>query len=574
MKKNYILQSILFLFLFFLATIIVTAQPPQVPSMLWADQFTGSSGETCQSVAVDSLGNVYSTGWFTGTADFDPGPGSFPLTTSSGRDIFVTKLDPQGNLLWALRFGGSGSDEGSSIAVDNAGRVYVTGIFLNNFDADPGPNIVNLVSHGDFDVFAMILDTSGQYVWAGGIGGGSGDEGEDIVPLVNGSFYLAGTFADTTDFDPSANDFRLTAFGTSQVDAFIAKYNADGTLIWVRQIGGNDFDLGKAIARDLNDDVVLTGAFRDTIDLDPGTGIYPVISNGADDIYVVRLDSAGNFIWGGGFGSIFSDLANNIAVDQSGSSLITGFFSDTVDFDPGPGLYPMNAQGPFDVYVNKLDRTGNFLWARQFAGTSAGTAFGIITDGINNVYTTGWFQGSMDFDPSLSGLRILTSFGQADAYVSILDSTGSYVSAMQLGASAFDIGFSITTCGSDCFVLGGEFDGTMNFSPGWGTYNLTSSDRDAFVAKYGQLIFTGVNEQEAASRIIIYPNPATDRINWNTTDDLIATKITDIYGRTLCRLTADNINTIETGSFLKPGIYLLHFENTRGNSITKKFAVR
>jgi hypothetical protein len=116
-------------------------------------------------VALDSAGNVYTTGFFLGTVDFDPGAGTFNLTSAGSGDLFVSKLDASGNLVWARSMGGAASsDEGYGIVVDGAGNVYTTGSFSGTGDFDPGAGTANLTSAGSFDVFVQKLDASGNFV--------------------------------------------------------------------------------------------------------------------------------------------------------------------------------------------------------------------------------------------------------------------------------------------------------------------------------------------------------------------------------------------------------------------------
>src|SRR5207245_7660598 len=122
-------------------------------------------------IAADSAGNVYTTGFFSGTADFDPGPGTFNVISAGGQDIFVSKLDTDGNFIWAKALGGNAQDIGFGIAVDGVGNVMTTGFFFGTADFDPGPGTFNLTSSGLFDTFVSKLYSSGNFVWPSDLGG-------------------------------------------------------------------------------------------------------------------------------------------------------------------------------------------------------------------------------------------------------------------------------------------------------------------------------------------------------------------------------------------------------------------
>ncbi|MCF6285500.1 MAG: hypothetical protein L3K26_09955, partial [Candidatus Hydrogenedentes bacterium] len=130
----------------------------------------GTSGDEGLAVAVDGAGNVYTTGYFQGTVDFDPGAGVSNLTSAGTKDIFVQKLDSAGNFVWAKGFGGTDNDRGFGIVVDASGNVFSTGEFSGTVDFDPGLGVTELSSAGGLDVFVQKLDAAGDFVWAKGMG--------------------------------------------------------------------------------------------------------------------------------------------------------------------------------------------------------------------------------------------------------------------------------------------------------------------------------------------------------------------------------------------------------------------
>ena len=173
------------------------------------------------SIAVDGSGNIYTTGTFTGTVDFDPGAGIANLISAGVEDIFVSKLDASGNFVWAKSMGGTSPDQGYSIAVDGSGNVYTTGYFLGTADFDPSVGTLNITSIGSTDIFVSKLDASGNFVWAKGIGGATDDFGNSIAVDGSGNVYTTGYFQETVDFDPNAGTANLSSVGGR--DIFISK---------------------------------------------------------------------------------------------------------------------------------------------------------------------------------------------------------------------------------------------------------------------------------------------------------------------------------------------------------------
>jgi hypothetical protein len=369
-----------------------------VPGFTWARQLSGAISDIGNSIAVDGSGNVYTTGYFAGTSDFDPSAGTSNLTSVGSADVFISKLDSSGDFVWARRLGGTIYDEGKSITVDGSGNVYTTGLFSGTADFDPGASTFNLISTGDADIFISKLDPSGNFVWARRLGGTTFDEGKSITVDGSGNLYTTGSFSGTADFDPGTGTSNLTSVGSG--DVFVSKLDSSGNFVWAVRWGGTSADQGRSIVLDGPGNVYTTGSFFGSADFDPGAGTSNLTSAGLTDVFISKLDSSGNYVWAGRLGGTGSDNGNNISVDGSGDVYTTGSFGGTADFDPGAGTSNLTSAGNGDVFVSKLDGSGSFVWAVQLGGTGSDAAFGAFVDGSGNVYTTGVFQGTVDFDPA------------------------------------------------------------------------------------------------------------------------------------------------------------------------------
>ena len=151
---------------FVLCSVFLLALPTRSQTLSWARQIGGTLNDEGYAVAVDASGNVYTTGYFNGTVDFDPGPGTANLTSNGAEDIFITKMNASGNIVWAKNMGGATAEYGRSIAVDASGNIYCTGSFTGTGDFDPGPSTYNLTSAGSSDIFICKLSSSGDLLWA------------------------------------------------------------------------------------------------------------------------------------------------------------------------------------------------------------------------------------------------------------------------------------------------------------------------------------------------------------------------------------------------------------------------
>jgi len=504
----------------------LTAQP----NFEWAKNFGGSGFEQGNGIAVDNSGNVYTIGYFAGTADFDPGPGIYSLTANGSADIFISKLDSMGNLVWARAFGSTDWDKGNSIALDNSGNIYATGFFSDTVDFDPGPGVFNLTSVGITDIFICKLDASGNYLWAKSVGGTDYDFGISIKTDDSGNVYTTGNFLDTVDFDPCAATYSITSMGT--YDIFILKLDSSGNYIWVKTFGGQEPQSVSSIDVDASGNVYTTGYFYTSADFDPGPNVFYLISEGENDVFVSKLDSMGNFIWAKQFGNYDEDEGLSIATDNSGNVYTTGTFKVTVDFDPGQGGYNLISAGSEDIFISKLDSTGSFIWAKSFGNISVEKGLDITLDNSGNVYAVGQFTGTVDFDPG-PGVFNLNSNGDYDLFICKLTSSGNLVWAKSMGALGVDLGGSIAVDDLNNVYTTGYFQSTVDFDPGPGVHNLTASGMgDVFILKLSNPT-TGISENSLSHSITLFPNPTEGKItiSTNSASGIDAVIIRDILGK-------------------------------------------
>ncbi len=459
----------------------------------WAKSFGGlACCAIASSIATDSSGNIYTTGSFQGTVDFNPDPqDSFLLTSIGYDDIFVSKFDSEGNFIWTKSMGGTEDDECSSISVDSYGNIYMTGFFSGTADFDPDvSNNFNLTAIGVGAIFIVKLDSSGSFIWARIMGGPGLAWAKQIQTELNENVYTVGFFTDTVDFDPSVGgNFTLIADSSVNPDIFICKLDRNGNFVWAKSIGGTDSDIGEGLAIDTFANVFVTGSFKGTVDFDPGSPIVNLISNNSLDIFVCKFDSAANFLWAKAMGGSGDERPRSIKLDPVGNIYTSGYFAGTGDFNPDSVLiYALNSTGLDDIYISKLNNSGDFVWAKSIGGTNYENAYSLALDSKGRIYTTGFFRGTADFDPDIAANFSFTSSGSDDAFVSILDSAGTFLKAFSIGGLNSDIGNCVTVDSKDNMYLAGGFrSAVMSF----GYYPLSNSvsagnSDNVFVAKLSQ----------------------------------------------------------------------------------------
>ncbi len=383
---------------------------------------------------------------------------------------------------WAKSIGAMSFDLGTSIALDASGNEYTAGYFMDTVDFDPGPNVFNLISIGNPDIFVAKFDGSGNFIWAKAMGGTYIGDNLLMVLDASANIYLTGSFDGTEDFNPGSSVYNLTSAGGS--DIFILKLNSSGNFIWAKSIGGTGSDGGTSIAIN-SSNIFITGDFNDTVDFDSGIGISNLTSAGDFDIFVCKLDLSGNFIWAKSMGGAFTDYGISIALESSGNIYIAGDFQGTSDFDPDTTtVFGLTSSGSYDFFISKLNSSGNFLWTKQIGGLNADVVSAIAVDASGNVHATGSFNGTVDFDPN-SGVFNLTSIAASDdIFISKLSSSGNFLWGRSIGSSDNDAGTCIIVDAGGKVYTGGFFSGTADFDPGGGISNLTSAGNwDFFISK-------------------------------------------------------------------------------------------
>lgn len=402
-------------------------------NQLWEATFGGGYA---QSIDVDELGNVYTMGSFSGTFDFNPGPLNNNLT-SSNWNVFVSKLNSNGNFVSACKFGGNGETYGYSMDVDKAGNIFTTGSFQDTSNFNPSQEVIyNLIadsvsnpfvfpflpSNNLWDVFLSKLDPAGNFVWARQVGGKYGDRGRAICVDETGNVYALGYFEKTAKFSfDGDNDFPMTTSEGTAV--FITKRDKYGYYRWVKKLEFCGINKNRPMSIDSKGNIYITGWFNSTTDFDPGPQSKILTSNGEDDIFILKLDPMGNFIWVKQIGGELSDSGNSLVIDNKENILIVGNFTNTVDFDPSEKIYNLTSSSK-SVFISKFDGLGNFQWAFPVygigssgtGGGSYGSEISVASDKNENVYVLGKFSGEQDFDPGI-GQFLMTSLSGEEIYL-------------------------------------------------------------------------------------------------------------------------------------------------------------
>ncbi len=342
-------------------------------NVLWAKSFGGSDQDWGCSITTDAAGNVYASGAFhSATIAF----GTTTLTNGgSYGDMFVVKLDPSGNVLWAKSAPGDFDDAGQAISADTYGNVYVAGWFTSYHISFGSTTLTH--TGGYFDSFIVKYDSNGNVLWVKGTGGSNDEQTQSITTDAAGNAYMAGWY----NPDISFGSTTLPNY-SGGYNSFIVKYDSSGNVLWAKGAGAFGY---YSITADIAGNVYVTGLFTSSATF----GATTLTCNGGSDVLVVKYNPSGDVLWAKSAGGSVSDYATTITADIAGNAYAGGYFSSsTITF----GTTTLTNNGGQDAFIVKYNPSGNVLWAKSAGGSGDEGVGGITADAAGNVYTTGLFS--------------------------------------------------------------------------------------------------------------------------------------------------------------------------------------
>lgn len=425
--------SPLFSLLFLLTSASLYAQ-----TLEWVNLPGGIKVDVAEDVIADHNGFSYVTGKFQNTLAI----GDTSLVSAGIADIFIAKFDPMSNLVWARQAGGPLEDQGIEIGIDSMGSVYAAGRFEGTAQFDT----VTAVSSGNVDIFVVKYDANGNFQWVNILGGSRDDRCRGLSVTPEGYCYIGGRYRLSTKL----NSFILT--GVGEEDAFVAKLNVTGEVLWAQTFGGIRKDFGEDVVADQDGNVYITGSYFQFI-VFPDTTLDNL---GDEEIFLAKYDTDGNYIWSRSFGSSERDYGEALSVDEYGNVLVSGAFSGTGIF----GKDTIYSEGLMDMFLIKVNPDGDVLWAfGAGAPINNDVSWANSYDGRGNTIVVGWYRGLMTFgDTTLFGSNTYNIFaGKVSA-------AGKATWVSKLGnTNSEDIGRGAGTDGQGNVYVGGGYEGTATY---------------------------------------------------------------------------------------------------------------
>ena len=507
MMKNKYWKFIISLFIIHHLSFIIAPDSlrAQQQNWLWAKSGGGRGQDEVSAVAVDSAGNIYAAGSYQDSATFS----GMKLPPNPGYHAFLAKYSKDGSLIWIRSTSGlSNSSQPKGLVLGPDNFLYMTGNFYGTIVFDH----ILITSNGNNDAFLVKYDLDGNAKWARSGGGNDNDFGKSVAIDPNGNIYMTGSFISAAKFGTT------NIISKGDYDIFLAKYDPQGTLLWIKNFGSVLEDVGYGVACGKSGDVTITGTFRDTADFG-GRKLY---SKGRVDIFIAQYTTDGDLKWVQQAGdTAYGDLPS-VVMDNAENVYVTGrFYFDT------PGVVP-DCDGIGNIYIAKYNKTGVRQWMKCAGNGGEESGNAIAVDSSGYVYVAGGYDFTVDFG---SG-KILNS-GLIDAFIVKLNSDGIAQWADRAGGKGDDFGTSLALDRIGNIFLGGAFSDTCVF----GSFTMMSQHlKDAFIAKIGAQ--ASVKEiSPPTSHFLVYPNPTQSAITIESSNDAknsdMTVEFTNVLGVTL-----------------------------------------
>ena len=425
----------------------------------WIFNTGGTGDDQALALTIDINGNVYVTGYFTGTVNFG---GTTILNSAGDKDMFLAKINSSGVFQWAVKGGGTSADRAIDIKCDASGNIYTLG--WHEGSATFGTSTLD--NSNGAKTFIAKWDNNGTLLSAINIGG----YGKSFVIDATNNIYLASTYSSTIKVITTS----ITSHGLQ--DLYLTKITSAGAESWVKTIWstlGNETPI--ALTLTPGDSLLITGRFGSLLNFDGSTA--QAANNGgatSEDLFLAKYSTAGNFVWFKQFdGSMASyDAPNSLKTDALGNIYIAGSFISTINFYS----YLHTSLGSSDLFITKLSSDGNSaFWSKKEGGLSADAALSVGLDNSSNVYFTGYYSDTLTFENSF-----LPNTGNSDIYLAKYNSSGVFQWVKNAGGNAEDGGFGLQVLTDGSAYLCGKFSTTATFH---GTPITSNGVIDLFVTK-------------------------------------------------------------------------------------------
>ncbi len=372
-------------------------------SFAWAKMFTANKGGELhyEAMKTDKQGNIYLAGRFSRKVDFDPTNANYYLDGGYFPDFFIQKLRPDGNLAWVRQISARGYNSTTGMEIDDSANIYLSAYFQDSLYIDTGQaKKIYSTPFQQSDILLVKMDSSGRFSQTAVIGGAGKDEVTSMAMNKQAEIYLTGKFNDSIDLDPGIG---TKYFGKKNMPGnnFLLKLDQMFNLKWAK-VNQAVYLSCKSMAINILNEVLLSGDFQGKIDLDPGVPVISSTSKSLTDIYIIKLDTSGKYLWGRTFSNGSDAGVRKAVFTNDNRVIITGFFGENLNIGTDSIWYFLNTSNQTNYnywasFITLLDTAGNTLWGGSFYDKKT-TIADIIVDTGNSYYIAGHISDTADAD--------------------------------------------------------------------------------------------------------------------------------------------------------------------------------
>lgn len=524
-------------------------------NFIWAKSLGDQEWDRGDAIKTDAAGNIYIAGRFQGTVDFDPGPGTFSLTTKTfqATEIFIVKLDASGNFLWAVQRQSTGMEDiyagNVDLTIDNSGNLYSVRSF-KSFSSDYRYMIVEK------------MDNSGNKVWDYKVAempmSYSNIVDQSIALDAGGNVIVAGSYSGSLAFDGTNG---ISSFGGANM--FVLKLGNSGSFSWVRTFiygTSNAYD----VVTDAMGDIYIGGEFSDIVDFDPGLTTQLDTASTYQSMYLVKLTAAGDYSWVKTFPATGSSIIYALATDAAGNVYATGTFASQSTFrSSSPAIIKNTANNNADAFLMQFTPSGNVQWVKQMGGPDTDIPYAVALSTTGDAYVVGTYFLTANFDWDGAG-AYMTTIGYEDVFISkfaqcpIINTSVTQVNNILTATTTAVSSYQWIDCASQKPIPGATAQ----------TYAATANGSYAVILSQNGCTDTsscftvsgvGFKEISSGNTMNLFPNPNNGEfvIKGIGADNSAAVNITNIYGQNISSLQRNIGDDVSIKLNAPAGVYFV-----------------
>jgi hypothetical protein len=431
-KLNRMLAPKTVFFILVMGCLHIAAQP----SVQWSQQISGKGHQWISDVVADASGNIYVAGDFQDTCIFYQYPEAVKLIPKGGDGLFVAKYTAQGKLMWIKQLGGEGDIEAGKLVLDPFGNIYFSGSFTPTLFVVDDPGVATIICReGKNNTYICKLTGEGKVLWLKHFQSEYHNDPGDMAIDTKGNLVCMGRFETMVDLDPGegVKICKISRYersyewpNASGFEVFVVKLDCSGNLLWSHHLAATGDCFGYGVEVDANDQVYCTGTYDGNLFIYDQPHISALPSNSSNSSFVLKMDAMGKIRWNRSLATADVDLwADDMLIDADGNIYLQGIFRNDATFSSKMYKGYINSNGDLDFFLCCLNKYGEVMWVKQFGGEESDHCNDFCLDDQSNIYLSGHFYKSVDFDPGVNQ-HIETAKNGENLFVLKLDKRGDF----------------------------------------------------------------------------------------------------------------------------------------------------